>query len=46
MTPARWSWTTVVLICILAAALVAINGYSGYAITLGAVGLAAAINLL
>jgi hypothetical protein len=42
---ARGSWITIVAICLIAALLVAINGYTGYAITLVAVGLAAAVNL-
>lgn len=35
----------VVVACLIAALLVAINGYTGYAITLIAVGIAAAVNL-
>jgi hypothetical protein len=42
---ARGSWIAVVAACLIAALLVAINGYTGYAITLIAVGLAAAVNL-
>ena len=45
MDLARASWITVVAICVIAAVLLAINGYTGYAITLVAVGLAAAVNL-
>ena len=45
MDLARGSWITVVVICLVAALLVAVNGYTGYAITLIAVGLAAAVNL-
>ncbi len=41
----RGSWIAVVAGCLIAALLVAINGYTGYAITLIAVGLAAAVNL-
>lgn len=41
----RWSWLTVVVICLLAVVLLAIGGYTGYSIVVGAVGLAAAINL-
>ena len=37
---------TVVAICAIAVVLFAIGGYVGYAITVGAVGLAAAVNLL
>jgi hypothetical protein len=43
---ARASWTTVVAICAIAAVLFAISGYTGYAVTVIAVGLAAAVNLL
>jgi hypothetical protein len=43
---ARASWTTVVVICAIATVLLAVNGYSGYAITVAAVGIAAAVNLL
>jgi hypothetical protein len=42
---ARGSWIAVVAACLIAALLVAVNGYTGYAITLIAVGLAAAVNL-
>lgn len=42
---ARASWITVVAACVVAALLFAINGYTGYAITVLAVGLAAAVNL-
>jgi hypothetical protein len=44
--PSRAAWLTIVAICAIAVILLAINGYAGYAITLGAVGLAAAVNLL
>jgi hypothetical protein len=43
---ARASWITVVAICAIAAVLFAISGYTGYTITVTAVGLAAAVNLL
>ena len=43
---ARASWITVVAVCAIAAVLFALSGYTGYAITVGAVGLAAAVNLL
>ena len=33
-------------ICVLAVLLLALNGYAGYAIVLGAVGVAAAVNLI
>ena len=46
MDLARGSWITIVTICLIAALLVAINGYTGYAITVAAVGIAAAVNLL
>ena len=46
MTPAKASWLTVVAICGIAALLLALNGYTGYSITVGAVGAAAAVNLL
>ena len=41
----RASWITVIVACAIAALLFAINGYTGYAITVVAVGLAAAVNL-
>jgi hypothetical protein len=41
----RASWITVVAACAIAAVLFLINGYIGYAITLAAVGIAAAVNL-
>jgi hypothetical protein len=41
----RASWITVVSACALAALLFVVNGYTGYAITVIAVGLAAALNL-
>jgi len=43
---ARASWITVVAVCAIAAILFAISGYTGYAVTVIAVGLAAAVNLL
>ncbi|MEX2107286.1 MAG: hypothetical protein WD827_00185 [Solirubrobacterales bacterium] len=46
MTLARASWLTVVIACAIAAVLLAISGYTGYAVTVTAVGLAAAVNLL
>lgn len=42
----RASWLTIVAISAIAVLLIAINGYTGYAIVVGAVGLAAAVNLL
>jgi hypothetical protein len=41
----RASWLAVVAVCVIAAILLAISGYSGYAIVSVAVGLSAAINL-
>ena len=41
----RASWITVVVVCFIAVLLFAVNGYTGYAITIAAVGLAAAVNL-
>ena len=46
MTLARASWITVVGGCAIAVVLLAIGGYTGYSITVGAVGLAAVVNLL
>lgn len=46
MTLAQGSWLTVVLVCAIGVILLAIGGYTGYSIVVGAVGLAAAINLL
>ncbi|HEY4779646.1 MAG TPA: hypothetical protein VIH47_08655 [Solirubrobacterales bacterium] len=46
MSLARASWIIVVAICAVAAVLFALSGYTGYTITLIAVGLAAAVNLL
>jgi len=43
---ARASWITVVSICAIAAVAFALSDYTGYAITVTAVGLAAAVNLL
>jgi hypothetical protein len=42
---ARTSWITLVVVCLIAAVLLAIDGYTGYAITVVAVGLAGAVNL-
>lgn len=41
----RVSWITVVGACLIAVAILAVEGYTGYAITVGAVGAAAAVNL-
>ncbi len=46
MSLARASWFTVVAICAIAALLLLLGDYTGYSITVGAVGLAAAVNLL
>lgn len=46
MPLARASWITVVSVCAVAVVLFAVGGYTGYAITVLAVGLAAAVNLL
>lgn len=46
MSLARASWITVVSICAIAAIAFALSDYTGYAITITAVGLAAAVNLL
>ncbi|HEU5252998.1 MAG TPA: hypothetical protein VFU16_06710 [Solirubrobacterales bacterium] len=46
MTLARASWIITVVVCAIAAVLFAISGYTGYAITLVAIGLAASVNLL
>jgi hypothetical protein len=43
---ARASWIVVVSVCAIAAVAFAFSGYTGYAITLVAVGLAAGVNLL
>jgi hypothetical protein len=43
---ARASWLAVVVICALAVVLLALGGYTGYSIVVGAVGLAAAVNLI
>jgi hypothetical protein len=43
---ARASWIATVVICGIAAVLFAFSGYTGYAVTLVAIGLAASVNLL
>jgi len=43
---ARASWITVVAVSAVAAVLFAVGGYTGYSVTVVAVGLAAAVNLL
>lgn len=42
----RASWLTVIAICAVAVIMLALNGYTGYSIVVGAVGLSAAVNLL
>lgn len=46
MSVARASWLTVVGVCLIAVILLAVNGYTGYSLTVAAVGAAAAVNLL
>jgi hypothetical protein len=46
VTLARASWIIVVAVCAIAAVLFAFSGYTGYAVTLVAIGLAAGVNLL
>ena len=46
MTLQQGSWLTVVVICGISVILLAVGGYTGYSIVVGAVGLAAAVNLL
>ena len=46
MSVARASWYVVVALCAIAAILLAVSDYTGYAVTVAAVGLAAAVNLL
>jgi hypothetical protein len=46
VTLERGSWLTVVVVCAIAVVLLAIGGYTGYSIVVGAVGLSAAVNLL
>jgi hypothetical protein len=41
----RASWLTVVIVCAIAALVLALNGYVGYPIVVGAVGASAAVNL-
>ena len=45
MSLARASWLTVVVICGIAALVLGLNGYTGYSITLAAVGASAAVNI-
>jgi hypothetical protein len=46
VTLEQGSWLTVVIVCVIAVVLLAIGGYTGYSIVVGAVGLAAAVNLV
>ncbi len=46
MTLEQSSWLTVVIVCGIGVVLLAIGGYTGYSIVAGAVGLAAAVNLI
>ena len=46
MSVSKISWLIVVGLCAIAVILLALNGYVGYSITVGAVGTAAAVNLL
>ncbi len=46
MSVSRASWIAVVALCAIAVVLLALNGYTGYSIVAGAVGLSAAVNLL
>ena len=45
MSLERASWLVVVVICAIAVLLLALADYTGYSIVVGAVGLAAAVNL-
>jgi hypothetical protein len=42
---AQGSWLAVVIVCAVACVLLALSGYTGYSIVVGAVGLSAAVNL-
>ena len=46
MSLQRASWLTVVIVCAIAALILALNGYVGYPIVVGAVGASAAVTLL
>lgn len=45
MNASKVPWLLVVAICAVAAVVLALEGYTGYSITVGAVGIAAAVNL-
>jgi hypothetical protein len=40
------SWLTVVATCLVATIILGVDGYTGYSIVVGAVGISAAVNLL
>lgn len=42
----RASWLTIVAACAIAVLLLAVNSFTGYAVVVAAIGLAAAVNLL
>jgi hypothetical protein len=46
VTLEQGSWLSVVVVCGIAVVLLAIGGYTGYSVVVGAVGLSAAVNLL
>ncbi len=46
MDGTKLSWLTVVALCALGLVLLALGGYTGYAVVVGFVGIAAAVNLL
>jgi hypothetical protein len=46
VTLEQGSWLTVIVICGIAVVLLAVGGYTGYSVVVGAVGLSAAVNLL
>jgi hypothetical protein len=46
VTLEQGSWLAVVVVCGIAVVLLAIGGYTGYSVVVGAVGLSAAVNLL
>ncbi|MDQ2675590.1 MAG: hypothetical protein M3Y34_02180 [Actinomycetota bacterium] len=45
MSASQITWLVTVGICAIAAIVLVLDGYTGYSITVGAVGLAAAVNL-
>jgi hypothetical protein len=46
VSPSRISWSIVVAVCAVVVVVLALDGYVGYPIVVGAVGAAAAVNLL